>query len=78
MLAAYDLFVLGFLNRFVWRCPWPRLLARYDRHKSANHLDVAAGTGFLPDHCRLPFAQPRLVLLDLKASSAVRTTTPTA
>lgn len=65
VLAAYDLFVLRFSNRCVWRCPWPRLLALYDSHVSANHLDVGVGTGFFLDRCRFPIAQPRLALMDL-------------
>lgn len=65
VLAAYDLFVLRFSNRFVWRCPWPRLLAQYDRHVTSNHLDVGVGTGFFLDRCRFPTAQPRLALVDL-------------
>ena len=69
VLAAYDLFVLRFSNRFVWRCPWPRLLAHYDRQMSANHLDVGVGTGFFLDRCRFPVPRPRLALLDLNANS---------
>lgn len=42
VLAAYDLFVLRFSNRLVWRCPWPRLLDHYDRHVGASHLDAGA------------------------------------
>ena len=42
VLAAYDLFVLRFSNRLVWRCPWPRLLDHYDRHVGASHLDACA------------------------------------
>ena len=69
VLAAYDLFVLRFSNRFLWRCPWPRLLAHYDRHVSANHLDVGVGTGFFLDRCRFPVPRPRLALLDMNANS---------
>lgn len=69
VLAAYDLFVLRFSNRFAWRCPWPRLLAHYNRHVSANHLDVGVGTGFLLDRCRFPVPRPRLSLLDLNTNS---------
>lgn len=49
-LAVYDVVVLGISNRVVWKCPTPRLLAHYDRHVSANHLDVGAGTNDLR-HC---------------------------
>lgn len=53
VLAAYDLFVLRFSNRFVWRCPWPHLLAHYDRHVSANHLSAWA-----PDSSSTAAASP--------------------
>jgi hypothetical protein len=32
VLRAYDLFVLGFSNRFVWRCRSATMLERYGRH----------------------------------------------
>lgn len=57
--------MLGISNRFVWKCPTPRLLAHYDRHVSANHLDVGAGTGYFLDRCRFPSRAPRVVLMDL-------------
>ncbi len=63
VLAAYDAFVLGFSNRFVWRCPTPRLLAHDDAHVSANHLDVGVGTGYFLDRCRFPDPDPALALL---------------
>lgn len=69
VLAAYDLFVLRFSNRFLWHCPWPRQLAHYDRHVTANHLDVGVGTGFYLDRCRFPVAWPRLGLLDPNPNS---------
>lgn len=56
VLHVYDLFVLGFSNRFVWRCPTPALLAHYDRHVTANHLDVGVGTGYFLDRCHFPSA----------------------
>jgi 2-polyprenyl-3-methyl-5-hydroxy-6-metoxy-1,4-benzoquinol methylase len=65
VLRAYDFFVLGVSNRVVWRCPTPRLLAHYDAHVTANHLDVGVGTGFYLDHCRFPSAAPRIALVDL-------------
>lgn len=69
VLRAYDFFVLGISNRWVWRCPTPRLLAHYDRHVTANHLDVGVGTGFFLDRCRFPSAAPRVALLDLNANA---------
>ncbi|MGH7252278.1 MAG: class I SAM-dependent methyltransferase [Nitrospiraceae bacterium] len=65
LLAVYDLGVLGFSNQFVWKCPSRRMLALYNQHVSANHLDVGVGTGYFLDHCRFPSETPRLALLDL-------------
>ncbi len=65
MLAIYDLLVLGFSNRLVWRCPSRRILALYNQHLSANHLDVGVGTGYFLDRCGFPSARPRLALMDL-------------
>lgn len=65
MLAIYDLLVLGLSNRWIWKCPTPRLLAHYDRHVSGNHLDVGVGTGYFLDRCRFPTARPRIALMDL-------------
>jgi len=65
LLSVYDLGVLGFSNRFVWKCPSRRILALYNQHVSANHLDVGVGTGYFLDHCRFPSERPRLALLDL-------------
>ena len=68
-LAIYDLYVLGFSNRFVWKCPSKHILGLYDQYISGNHLDVGVGTGFFPDRCRFPVDNPRLALMDLNASS---------
>jgi hypothetical protein len=64
-LKLYDALVLGFSNRFLWRCPTAELLALYDDNVSANHLDAGVATGFFVDGCRFPSAAPRLGLLDL-------------
>jgi hypothetical protein len=65
VLRLYDLLVLGLSNRFIWKCPAPRLLAHYDAHVTGNHLDVGVGTGYFLDHCRFPTASPRVALMDL-------------
>ena len=67
MLKVYDLFVLGFSNRLIWRCPSKHILALYDRHVTANHLDVGVGTGYFLDLCRFPTDRPRVGLMDLNA-----------
>ena len=64
-LRFYDLLVLGFSNRFVWRCPSSRLLRLYQEHVTANHLEAGVGTGYFLDRCRFPGPAPRLVLADL-------------
>lgn len=69
MLRAYDLFVLGFSNRFVWRCRSSKMLERYDSHVGARHLDVGVGTGWFLDHCRWPVESPQITLLDLNENS---------
>ena len=68
-LALYDLVVLGVSNRFIWKCPTPRLVAHYNRHLGASHLDVGVGTGYFLDRCRFPVAAPRVALMDLNAAS---------
>ncbi|QID16273.1 methyltransferase [Nitrogeniibacter mangrovi] len=68
-LLVYDLVVLGISNRFIWKCPTARLRAHYDRHVSANHLDVGVGTGYFLDRCRFPVARPRVALMDMNAES---------
>jgi len=69
LLSLYDPFVLGFSNRFVWRCPARELLAFYNQHVSARHLDVGVGTGYFLDRCRFPSPSPEIALLDLNESS---------
>ncbi|WP_363349810.1 class I SAM-dependent methyltransferase [Methylocystis echinoides] len=69
MLNLYDLRVLWISNRWIWKCPTPRLLAHYDRHVTANHLDVGVGSGYYLDNCRFPAADPRVALMDLNPHS---------
>ena len=69
VLRTYDLFVLGFSNRFVWRCRSSTLLERYDRNVGARHLDVGVGTGWFLDRCKWPVETPEITLLDLNENS---------
>ena len=69
VLAAYDRFVLGFSNTWVWHCPTPVLLQHYAAHVSGRHLDIGVGTGFFLDHCPFPTATPAITLLDLNPNS---------
>ena len=64
-LAAYDFVVLGVSNRFLWKCPTQRLVHHYNKHVTANHLDVGVGTGYFLDRCRFPSPTPRVGLMDL-------------
>lgn len=68
-LRLYDWYVTGLSNRYIWRCPTERMLALYEQHVSANHLDIGVGSGYLLDHCRFPVAAPKLTLLDLNPHS---------
>ena len=68
-LVVYDGWVLGVSNRFIWKCPTPGLEAHYNKHLSANHLDVGVGTGYFLDRCRFPVASPRVALMDLNPNA---------
>jgi len=63
-LALYDVFVLGFSNSLVWKCPSRLILDLYNQHVSPKHLDIGVGTGYFMDHCRFP-ASPKIALVDL-------------
>ncbi len=65
----YDVGVLGYSNRFVWKCPTPLQLDWYNAHVSGNHLDVGVGTGYYLDHCQFPSLTPRVALMDLNPNS---------
>jgi len=68
-LRLYDWFVLGFSNRFIWRCPTSNLRALYARHVSSRHLDIGVGTGYFLDNVAWPTLDPDIVLLDLNNHS---------
>jgi ubiquinone/menaquinone biosynthesis C-methylase UbiE len=65
VLALYDWWVLGISNQWIWRCPTRHLLDHFNRHITANHLDIGVGTGYFLDHVQFPSTTPRLALLDL-------------
>ena len=50
-LSLYDWLVLGFSNRYVWRCPTRRLIELYRENLSGNHLELGVGTGYLLERC---------------------------
>ena len=68
-LKVYDAFVLGFSNRFLWRCPTHFLESMYTRNVSGKHVDVGVGTGYFLDKVRWPVANPQILLVDLSPNS---------
>lgn len=69
VLGAYDFVVLGVSNRFLWKCPTQRLEEHYNKHLTANHLDVGVGTGYFLDRCRFPSQKPRIAVMDLNQNA---------
>jgi SAM-dependent methyltransferase len=69
VLWGYDLLVLGFSNRSVWRCRSSTMLERYNAYVGERHLDVGVGTGWFLDHCNWPVETPQITLLDLNKNS---------
>lgn len=65
ILLIYDLFVLTYNNRFVWKCSTEETLKFYNRNVSSNHLDVGVGTGYYMNNCQFPTDSPRVALMDL-------------
>ncbi len=68
LLSIYDLWVLGFSNSFLWRCPTKILREEFIKNATNNHLDVGVGTGYYLDKC-LNNTKRRLALLDLNPNS---------
>jgi SAM-dependent methyltransferase len=68
-LPAYDALVYGFNSPYLWRCPLERLVAHYDRHLSARHLDVGVASGKVLDEAHFPTPAPELTLMDLNPNS---------
>jgi hypothetical protein len=74
LLRHYDRLLELTCNR-VWHCPIRRTLELYNRHLTANHLEVGVGTGYFLDRSPLPGCAPRLALLDLSPHCLKRTAT---
>ncbi|MFZ6875709.1 methyltransferase [Undibacterium sp. Di27W] len=78
VLKAYDLWVLGFSNRYAWQCPTRSvLLPFFQQHLSANHLDVGVGTGYYLAHSSFS-AKQKIALLDLNRNSLAAASAPIA
>ncbi len=75
ILFFYDYFVLRFSCKYLWQCSKEIMLGFYNTHISALHLDVGVGTGYFPDQCNFPIAQPTIHLLDLNPNSLQATAT---
>ncbi|MFQ6371836.1 class I SAM-dependent methyltransferase [Shewanella sp. YIC-542] len=68
VLSLYDLWVLGFSNHLLWKCPTRLISQQFRNRVSPNHLDVGVGSGYyLKKH--LPHNQPRIALMDLNQNS---------
>ncbi|WP_299492844.1 class I SAM-dependent methyltransferase [uncultured Shewanella sp.] len=68
MLLIYNLWVLGFSNTYLWRCPTTFLRAQFHKKISSNHLDVGVGTGYYLQKS-LTLVPRRVALLDLNPVS---------
>jgi ubiquinone/menaquinone biosynthesis C-methylase UbiE len=73
VLAVYDVFVIGFTNTFVWKCPSPKILEFYNQNVSDKHLDVGVGSGYFLDRCKFPSTMPQIALMDLNENSLHKT-----
>jgi SAM-dependent methyltransferase len=65
VLKLYDFYVHRMNNHFFWKCPTCTLIAHYNKHITANHLEIGLGTGFLLDQCDMPSPSNRLVFSDV-------------
>jgi SAM-dependent methyltransferase len=63
MLAIYDVWVLKFMTRAVWKTSVPLGVEQYRRHLRPRHLDVGPGTGYFIAEAAPP-AGTRISLLD--------------
>jgi SAM-dependent methyltransferase len=63
LLAIYDVWVLKFMTRAVWKCPVPPVVTRYRQHLGTRHLDVGPGTGYFIEQAAPP-PETLITLLD--------------
>jgi SAM-dependent methyltransferase len=63
LLAIYDVWVLKFMARAVWKTPIPPVVDLYRRHLGPRHLDVGPGTGYFIEKAAPP-AGTEITLLD--------------
>jgi SAM-dependent methyltransferase len=63
MLAIYDVWVLKFMSKAVWKVPVDQGVDRYRRHMGRRHLDVGPGTGYFLEKADPP-RDTEITLLD--------------
>ena len=63
MLAIYDVWVLKFMTKAVWKLPVAQGVERYRRHMGHRHLDVGPGTGYFIEKAD-PSPDTEITLLD--------------
>ncbi|PKH07777.1 bifunctional 2-polyprenyl-6-hydroxyphenol methylase/3-demethylubiquinol 3-O-methyltransferase UbiG [Moritella sp. Urea-trap-13] len=68
VLSIYDIWVLGFSNSYLWKCPTSLIGKKFVALVSDNHLDVGVGTGYYLKNY-LPSAVKRVALVDLNNNS---------
>lgn len=73
LLAIYDLEVLQFEMRCIFKCSPQKILDLYNEHISDRHLDIGVGTGYFLDKCRFPVQHPVVHLMDLNINSLGKT-----
>jgi ubiquinone/menaquinone biosynthesis C-methylase UbiE len=73
ILSIYDIEVLMFEMRFIFKCPSHNILDFYNKHISDKHLDVGVGTGYFLDKCKFPVDNPTVHLMDLNLNSLQKT-----
>lgn len=73
LLSIYDVEVLMFEMRCIFKCPSQKILDLYNKHVSDAHLDVGVGTGYFLDKCRYPVEHPVVHLMDLNPNSLRKT-----
>jgi len=68
MLSIYDLWVLGFSNHYLWKCPTNLISQKFSDLVTKNHVDVGVGTGYYLKKNLVAESQ-RIALIDLNKNS---------
>ncbi|MBR9829370.1 MAG: class I SAM-dependent methyltransferase [Oceanospirillales bacterium] len=68
VLSIYDLWVLGFSNHLLWKCPTRLISKQFADLVTDNHLDVGVGTGYYLKK-NLVADHKRIALIDLNENS---------